>query len=113
MKEKTILFESSGVPHLCVANPYDVNESVMNFSRKFHTIYKFKIPIWCSICEVAYRPDTVCSHIILRGYKEGKDNITYFSDSMEAKENREKRKLEMQEQKTDPTSRTEDNLQSF
>src|SRR2546427_13164243 len=91
LKERNVLFTNNGVPHICSANPFDVQKTVDSFSQNFHMKYKFKIPIWCNVCDCSYRPDTVCSHITLQGYQEGKDNITFFGDSIEIKENRHKR----------------------
>lgn len=98
LRGRYVLYDRySELPHTCRENPWDVMESVERFSKNFHEKWKFKIPIWCNICETHYRPDCVCSHIRLQGFVEGIDNVTYFSDKWEAIEERHRRMKKIKE----------------
>lgn len=95
LRERYVLFDNNEQPHICSANPFDVQASVDKFSQKFHTKIKKNIPIWCENCDMFYKPTAVCGHILSTGFKEGIDDVTYFSSSFETIELRKKRKLEM------------------
>lgn len=95
LTRKNILFENNDTPHICPMNPYDVNETVMKVATKYHNKLKFKIPIWCSVCDSYYKSHAVCGHILKTGFREGVDGIDYFSDREDMKLLRQQRQAEL------------------
>lgn len=99
LKGKSILFNASReLPHDCKVVGNSQNNMIEDFSKKYHESIKYKMDIWCHICEVHYNRDSVCGHILKTGFREGIDTIEYFTDKWDMVELRRKRRKEMEEQ---------------
>jgi hypothetical protein len=97
LKGKSVLFNASReLPHDCKIVGTNPNNNMLDeWSKKYHESMKFKMDIWCHICEVHYNKNSVCGHILKTGFKEGVDTIEYFTDRWDMIELRRKRQKEM------------------
>lgn len=95
--------------HNCDQNPNEIRKRLDNWHEKFDKKIKYLVPIYCSICDFAYRPDTVCGHILKDGFKEGKDTVDFYSDSPKKVQ---RRNLIKKELKNTPRS-TNQNIKTF
>lgn len=91
LKQTYILFDGTEKPHVCAANPFDVQKSVDDFSIKYRSKILKDMPIYCNICECHYKPTSVCGHILKLGFIEGIDTVEYFSSRYDMIELRKQR----------------------
>jgi len=66
--------------HNCDQNPYDRRKKIDDWEKRFQKNTRFLAPVWCNVCKVAYRSNSVCGHILRDGFKEGVDSIKFYSD---------------------------------
>ena len=66
--------------HNCDQNPYDRRKKIDDWEKRFQKQTRFLAPVWCNVCKVAYKPNSVCGHILRDGFVEGVDSIRIYSD---------------------------------
>jgi len=70
-----------GSKHICSATIFG---NLENWKKKWDTVYKFKVPIWCNMCHKHYNMHEVCKHIRHDGFIEGVDTVEFYSDKYSA-----------------------------
>ncbi len=75
-----------GTVHSCKATLFG---NLENWKKKWDTVYRFKVPIWCNVCNKHYNMHNVCTHIRADGFIEGVDTVEFYSDKWSAKKRRE------------------------
>jgi len=70
---------TNGKPHFCGGKKI-YSGVTADWARRWDTIFKFKVPIFCSTCGRAYKREAVCDHIRNDGFIEGTDTCEFYSD---------------------------------
>ncbi len=75
-----------GTKHVCKATLFG---NLENWKKKWDTVYRYQVPIWCNVCNKHYHMNEVCPHIRYDGFIEGVDTVEFYSDRWSAKKRRE------------------------
>ena len=68
----------NGKPHFCGKKRY--TGVSIEWERKWDTIWRFKVPIFCDACGRSFKREAVCQHIRNDGFIEGTDTCEFYSD---------------------------------
>ena len=50
------------------------------WKKKWDTQTKYKVPIYCNVCNQKYTFNSVCEHMKRDGFIEGTDTVEFYSD---------------------------------
>ena len=82
-------------PHKCRE---ELRENLEGWYKIWKSVERYKVPIWCYICNRSFKSKEVCIHIQSDGFKEGIDTCEFYSDSYSSVKRRETLKKYMQKQ---------------
>ena len=97
--------------HDCKKNPAEQKRKQDEWFKKWKDRFRYKVPIWCCVCNKSFPYTDVCDHIRADGFEEGRDTCEFYADSYGAHNRREAvRKKKMMAEDLEESDQTTQNI---